>query len=451
MRNGERGASGLFILVILILVALAVLATVALNRQADSTAERQNTVASLAKAGAALDAFAGASGRLPCPANPAVDDGVEVPAGGTTNCANKDGTLPWATIGVRRDDAYDSWGHKISYRVYNGGADSLTQASGVSMVNCDIAVDGGGPAGTICQADHSTLAANFLSGKGLTVVDFGVTHSDTAYVVLSHGTTGLGSYTASGVQLDLPKGDEKDNTKATGPFHIEAFSDPNTKYDDPSHFDDLLYYRSIIAVVNAAGLVARPWAGALSAVTFDKNTLAAALGSNPHTDTGTSTIAFSNVTVSAFNSGGGAENISYIHGGGANDGIGGVNGGTNLVTSGGEGLQLTFSADAQQLAFTLDNFKTTGTSAEQVELRFYEVVGTIATLQGSPVTKPSCATDTQSESFSVNPSVTFNRVEIRPVTATGGGTSDFSLSEVRSCKSSATCQTMLASSGHTCP
>ena len=450
MRARAQGASGLFILVILILAALGVLAAVALNRTTDSTSERQNTNTSLAKAGAALEAFAGASGRLPCPANPAVDDGLEVTSG-AAGCQYTQGTLPWTTIGVRRDDAYDAWGHKISYRVFTGGAGSLTQAGGMSMANCDSVVDGGGASGTICQADHSTLAANFLVGKGLTVVDYGVSHTDTAYVVLSHGPTGLGSYTASGVRLDMPKGDEKDNTNDTGPFHVEAFSDPNTGASDPSHFDDLLYYRSITAVVNAAGLAARPWAGALSAVTFDKNTLTAALGSSPRSDTGASTIAFANVTVSAFNSGGTSEDISYVHGGGANDGIGGVNGGTNLLTSGGEGLRLDFSANAQQLAFTLDNFNTTGTSAEQVELRFFQVVGNVATLQGSPVTKQSCATDTQSESFSVNPSVTFNRVEVRPVAATGGGTSDFSLSEIRSCTASATCQASLAAGGHTCP
>jgi len=446
---GERGASGLFILVVLVLVALAVLAVVALNRTTDSTADLQNSTASLAKAGAALEAYAGASGRLPCPANPAVDDGVEVTSG-ATDCQYTQGTLPWTTIGMRRDDAYDAWGHKLSYRVFTGGAGSLTQAGGVSMVNCDSVVDGGGASGTICQADHSTLAANFLSGKGLTVIDFGVNHGDTAYVVLSHGPTGLGAYTSSGVQLNLPNGDEKDNTKDTGPFHVEAFSASNTSATDPSHFDDLLYYRSITAVVNATGLAARAWSGALSAVTLDKDTLAAALGSNPRSDTGATTIAFTNVTVSAFNSGG-SEDISFVHGGGANDGIGGVNGGTNLVTSGGEGLQLNFTTNARQFAFTVDNFKSLGVSAEQLELRFYEVVGATATLQGSPVTRQSCATDNQSESFSVDPGATFNRVEIRPLPATGGGVSDFSLSEIRSCAASVTCQTALAASGHSCP
>ena len=463
MRAGERGASGLFILVILILVALGVLATVALNRQSDATAERQNTTSSLAKALAALDAFAAASARLPCPADPALDTGIEAVVAGAATCDKPQGTLPWNSLGMRRDDAYDSWGHKISYRVYTGPAGSLTQPGGASMVDCDTveAFPGGttavvGSSGGLCRTDHTTTPAQFLAGKGLTVTDFGTVHNDVAYVVISHGVTGLGSYTTSGVQLpDQPKTEELANTQATGPFTLEAFSDSNTSATSNGHFDDLLAYRTISDLVKVANLSARDWPDdVLSSVTFDQNALTSALGSNPHSDSGTTTISFPNLTVSAFNSGG-AENISYVHGGGVNDGIGGVNGGTNLLTSGGEGLQLTFASDAQQFAFTLDNFNSTGSSNEQVELRFYKVVGNTATLQGSPVTKASCASDTLSESFSVNPvpSVTFNRVEIRPVTATGGSASDFSLSEERTCTSSVTCQTMLASSGsgHACP
>lgn len=451
MRTRALGASGLFILVILVLVALGVLAAAALSRVNDWTNERQGSTTNLAKAGAAIESFAAASWRLPCPSNPAVDDGIELTNG--NDCQFRQGTLPWNTIGMRRDDAYDAWGHKLSYRVYTGGNGSLTQPSGISMVNCDIAVDGGGAAGTICQADHSTLAANFLAGKGLTVIDFGVNHTDTAYVVLSHGPTGLGSYTSSGVQLDLPKGDEKDNTNDTGPFHVEAFSSSNTGATDPSHFDDLLYYRSITSVVNATNLQARSWANVLTQTTFDRNTLTTALGFRPNTDTGVQTIALPNVTVSAFDSNG-AQDISALHGGGFDDSIGGVNGGGGdglLSSAGGEFLTFDLNANAQQVAFTLENFFTTGTSAERVQVLFFQVSGGVATLQGSQVVKQSCSTDNKSETFSINPGVTFNRVQVTPVTATGGGATDFSVAALAACAGSVSCLTGFESSGHACP
>jgi hypothetical protein len=457
----QSGISGLFILVILVLVALGVLAITSFNRVNDWTTERQNTTASLVKAAAALDAFAAASSRLPCPADPTVDAGVEVTSG-ANNCQFTQGTLPWNTLGLRRDDAYDDWAHKISYRVYTGSG-GFTQAGGMSMTSCDIAVGTNGPdANGLCHTPHTTvatttIASDFISGKGLQVIDFGTTYSGAsptggaAYVVISHGPTGLGSYTSSGVQLAIPKGDEKDNTNATGPFHLEAFSDSNTSATDPSHFDDLLVYRLVTSVVKNAGLGARPWLGFTSDVVLNKNTLTTALGSNPHSDTGAQSIVLPNATVSAFNSSG-AQDVSYVHGGGANDGIGGVDGGGGLLTSAtGAFLTIDLNLVSQQFAFTVDNFNTTGTSQEQVQVAFFQVAGGTATAVGSSVVKKSCNTDTQSESFSVDAGVSFNRVVLTPITATGGGASDLSLSEMASCLEGVSCVTSLASSGHSCP
>ncbi len=208
-----------------------------------------------------------------------------------TNCQFDQGTIPWTTIGgMRRDDAFDAWAHKLSYRVYAGNT-GFTQVGGMSMTNCDTVVGTGGTTGSgLCRADHTTVASDFVSGKGLTISDFATTYNNgsptggAAYVLISHGPSGLGSYTSSGIQLALPKGDEKDNTKATGPFHIEAFSDSMTGDTDPNHFDDILVYRLVTDVVKNASCGAQFWVPAcykLSAVAFDKNTLAAALGSNP--------------------------------------------------------------------------------------------------------------------------------------------------------------------------
>ena len=474
MPRSERGASGLLILVILVLIAVSVLATSLLSRIGSAGDEQNNTYASLNRAAAALDAFAGATMRLPCPArpdDPAGDVGVELTSG-AAGCLYPEGTVPWKTIGLSRNDAYDAWGHKISYRVYLGNAGSLVQAGGASMADCDTIeafptgpTAAAGGVGGLCQPGttgpgtanpdpslRTTPPAQFLAGKGLTLTDFGVVHNDVAYVLFSHGMTGLGSYTSSGAQLDIPKGDEKSNLNDIGPFFIEAFSGSDTSATSPSHFDDLLVYRTIPDLATRANLAARDWPDTiLSAVTFDKSTLTTALGSSPSSDTGQSTIAFNGVNVSAFDSGG-AQDISYVHGGGSVDGIGGVNGGggNGLLTSGGEGLQFNFPTDARQFAFTLDSFDTSGASQEQVEVRFYEVVGVTATLENT-VVKQSCSSSGAVASFSIDAGQNFNRVEIRPVTSTGGSASDFSLSEIRTCVASVTCTTSLAPSGNSCP
>src|SRR5450631_141309 len=275
MRKREEGAGGVLIAVILILIALVIIAVASMNRTTSANADRDRTVAKLAIASTALESYAGAMLRLPCPANgslPSTDNnaGVAVP-NGAADCQFGEGTLPWKTIGMRHDDSFDAWGRKIPYRVYTGNAGSLTQPGGASMANCDTleAFPGGttptaGNSGGLCRpdpptsnaADRTTTPAQFLAGKGLTLTDFGVVHNDVAYVLISHGVTGLGGYTASGFQLDMPPnaGGERNNTNDTGPFTISAFSDQNTGATENGHFDDLLLYRSVADLAKRANL-----------------------------------------------------------------------------------------------------------------------------------------------------------------------------------------------------
>jgi hypothetical protein len=474
MHRASRGATGTIILIVLVLVAVAVLATNLASRVGSGNDDRDTTYASLNKAAAALEAYAGATLRLPCPADPTdpTDAGVEVTSG-AGGCAVAAGSLPWKTIGMRRLDAYDAWAHKISYRVYIGNAGSLVQAGGVNMSDCDTsepfptaatATVGNTGVGGLCQpgtttlppantsaAARSTPPSAFLAGKGLTLTDYGTTHNDVAYVLISHGFSGLGAYTSSGAQLPLPSGDEKDNTKDTGPFHIEAFSPIDTKDTSPAHFDDLLVYRTISDLATKANLAPRNWPDTiLAASTFDKSSLNAALGSNPKSDTGQSTINFGSFSVSAFNSSV-AQDISYVKGSGSDpDSIGGTSSGTGLLQSPNDSLQFDFvDTNAQQFAFTLGNFSTTGTSQEQVQVAFYNVVAGIATqvtTVPTPLVKQSCDVS-EPESFSLTAPSTFNRVVLTPVATTTGTVTSFSVSEIRTCVTGATCQTSLSQVG----
>jgi type II secretory pathway pseudopilin PulG len=113
-RRAQQGAVGALVIAIMVIILLGIMATYVLSRISAGSDEVVQTQKRLATAAEALDAFAAASSRLPCPANPEVDDGLEVrnlPAA----CQFPEGTLPWRTIGLKRDDAYDAWGRKISW------------------------------------------------------------------------------------------------------------------------------------------------------------------------------------------------------------------------------------------------------------------------------------------------------------------------------------------------
>ena len=489
-RRRQHGASGLMIAVVLVLLVLVLLAARVLSRLGDAADDKNNTVASLNRAKAALDAFVasgGASARLPCPANPALNTGLEDPTPATGTCNSPAGTLPWATIGLRQDDALDAWGRKLSYRVYSGNKGSLTQLaaggfSGPSMVNCtDSNTAGGGvtkgpdPVG-LCALDHTTSRFDFLSNnKGLQVTDFGTSHSPgtnasadpVAYVVISHGPTGLGGYSASGVVVLTeshlgPKGDELDNTSANGPFHAEAWSDPDTSASSNSHFDDLVVYRTIAGLAQKASLQPRSWG--IASLTFDAPTIALG-GGTATSDTGTSTLTYTSTlgttttttTLQGFQ-GTNATDISYDTTNG-NSGIGvyGSGGATLMSYFDGDSMYIKLGATARQFAITLNDFVSYfgGALPEQVQLTFYKTSGN-RTTQVFQVQKSACSmTASTLSTVSVNAGVDFDIVDVRPEPITVGGfivaDTTFSISAISACSAGVSCTTAIASTGTTCP
>jgi type II secretory pathway pseudopilin PulG len=467
MRRRQQGAGAVFIVVILLIALLVALAVVSFNRSGNAVTDRGQTSTNLAAAAAALDQFAGASGRLPCPSNPGTSaadpgDGVESPAVPTGSCDYSLGTLPWRTLGMRRDDAFDAWGWKISYRVYSGGTGSFTQAGGASMVNCDTIqalttrqpVDGNG----LCPTAHDTYSADFIAGKGLSVTDFGTTYDGTkatggaAYVLVSHGPSGQGAYTTSGAQQGAPKSnDEKNNLLATGPFVAKAASDSDTSATDTTHFDDVLLYRTVSDLATRANLVARDWPDdVLAGVKFDSATLSDALGHSPSSDTGQTNITFAYAAVSSLNSGT-AQDISFATSGG-NSGIGEVGGGNNALNGfSGEGLRIVLTQSARKFALTLNSFGRSSffgfPYAEQVQVNCLKGLVPV-----DSVTKVACNSGNGLASFSITAAGDFDTVEVKALPTTFGFIdSSFTLSEFASCTATGVCTTTLATAGNTCP
>lgn len=116
---------------------------------------RNETQETLKQSKEALLGFALLNGRLPCPDTTApVPDGTEdacAPANTTTVFV---GTLPWATLGVRRDDA---WGRPLIYAV-NGAFTTVptlnlaTVGAGTGIIN-------------VCSNTTCLPATNIIGGN----------------------------------------------------------------------------------------------------------------------------------------------------------------------------------------------------------------------------------------------------------------------------------------------
>ena len=477
-RMRARGATGLLLLVILALAVTALLAAYAVNRLSSKSDDQAETQRRLAVAADALERIAGVHARLPCPSDPsaapgAAADGVESQATVAT-CTFDGGTIPWKTIGMKSDDAVDAWGRKLSYRVYDGGNGSLTQPSGVSMVECDTVEPTAGNAttlsnsqGALCVSSpdpyqRTTTPANFLNGKGLQLTDYGVAHNDTAYVVISHGATGYGGYTLAGTQMPAPNSNaEKNNARNTGPFTIQAFSGSDIGVTSGQHFDDLLVYRTLPDLVQRIGLGARDWPETVTTTaTFDTATVSAALGHAAVVgDLGTATINFpAGVVATGFSGSAVSTNIAFdTASGNTTTGLGIAGNASNLMSSvGGEYIKLKFASPAMKFAVTLNDFGfyTSGFNVFFEQAQFTFTLGGNAV--GSAVVKAGCRADGDLASFSITPSSTFDGVQIQPLSAVGvfGGTntSSFLVSSVKACDVTvSSCTTALTNGGNTCP
>lgn len=196
----QKGFSLTEMAVVLVIVALLVggmLLPISAQQNQRYTAETESQMK------LALDSvmgFAVIKNRLPCPANPSLETGVE-------DCSRMQGTLPWADLGINRTDA---WGRKFSYRVTDAFKSSfLVNTSG------DI---------TIKDGSGTPIATQIPA------------------IIVSHGINGLGAY-VPGVSTPLPAGtgDELENSDTNAVF-VSKTPDPN--------FDDLVAWIPPTVLIN---------------------------------------------------------------------------------------------------------------------------------------------------------------------------------------------------------
>jgi type II secretory pathway pseudopilin PulG len=467
MRRKPLGASGLFIAVILLLIAATVIAALALTG-IRGQADRSTAVAAQFRSiQDGLQGFVAINGRLPCPANPALDTGDAEPSAASAACNFPAGTVPWKAIGIRREDAIDPWGSKISYRVLTG-ATGLTQAGGASMVNCDTAEPAptGVGVGGLCRVSQNTTEAEFLAGKGLQIRNYpgqafdpaalpAVNVNDAAYVLVSHGATGLGGFTSAGQQKPVPASTgELANIAAAGPFGAYASSTPDVGAEAAAHFDDLIAYATVGDLLRLAGVGGRDWPEP-GTLLFDAATVGGAMGTGAASpgSTGQATLNFGVATASGMTGSGTATDIAYDEAGGYG-GLGIAGGGDNRIqSSANEYLRFDSPTSFQNFGITVADFGYYGaTYYEIVELRF--LLGTTPVLTKYGV---ACNIDGGLASFLVNVGADFNAVEIRPWpayeinSATLSGITALLVSEVRACDATEpNCRTTLDAVANRC-
>jgi len=153
--------------------------------------------------------------RLPCPDND--NDGLEDMAGASCSTLTSPGSLPWATLGISRGDA---WGSTFSYWV----ADQYSNAAGFSL-----ATDATG----VAQIDDST-GGNLIS-------------NNIAAVIISHGKNMYGSIDVNNVARSaVPAGaaydDERENLDADGAAPVLFISRSVASEEAATAYDDMLVW-----------------------------------------------------------------------------------------------------------------------------------------------------------------------------------------------------------------
>jgi prepilin-type N-terminal cleavage/methylation domain-containing protein len=189
---------------------------------------------------AILSDFALKNGRLPCPAIAGnlpsnATFGLEAPTPGTctgtidisTGEAFK-GVLPWKTLGITGDGAFDPWDNQYEYTV-TARATNLNQNTLVGM------------RGNL-TLHNAVPVANGLPATGNQVNACSTTDGDNAcnnfavVVLVSHGPNGLGGRTRSGVATAAAESDqEKENSDTNLAFYKGDLSEGVA-----THFDDVV-------------------------------------------------------------------------------------------------------------------------------------------------------------------------------------------------------------------
>lgn len=312
------------IAVVLLIVGFLTVAGVRLLSSTQEGLRARQTRQNMDSVKAALQAYMVRAGRLPCPAvetNTPSDAtyGIEATptAGacpGTTvlsvapDAASR-GVVPWKTLGMTTETAFDGWGRQLTYAVTNTATNltiaTLSGLRGSLTLHTMAPISLGLPAtGNQINACSTTAGDNSCNGAA-------------AVILVAFGQNGFGAYNVTGVRSPLPtSASEVENTDADRNF---VLAEPSSTFDDivvPLSPGDLLAplylqglvrspealfierARQVVSLVAADQVQFRsgssgswsyplPWSGPFTAYAFDGTRFDASCDDDPPTFVGT--------------------------------------------------------------------------------------------------------------------------------------------------------------------
>jgi prepilin-type N-terminal cleavage/methylation domain-containing protein len=192
----------------------------------------------------ALIGFVIAKGKLPCPADPTLADGVANAGVARATCAaggTNVGVIPWVTLGVPETD---EWGGRFTYRV------SALFAHDPPSTGCGVS-----PNSSFALCDTGDMKVQSRN----TTNTFSMTNAELPAVFISHGKNGYGAYRPQGgPQTVMPAAgtDELANATPNLIFFSREKTDASSPCSDAAgsaalcEFDDLVAWIPLTTLMN---------------------------------------------------------------------------------------------------------------------------------------------------------------------------------------------------------
>jgi prepilin-type N-terminal cleavage/methylation domain-containing protein len=247
-RNRRQQGFGLVEIAVAIAL-LAILAGLGLQtlRATSESAAMAETRTKMDQAKRALLAFMRSNGRLPCPDSAAVPTGLE-PATCTTVTSGY-GVLPWATLGMPKSAALDSWANFLTYRLsvttpaVAAPAAPAVPRAGNNLQNWSLRTIAGFNIGSLTSPNAGGFRAIQVDERNAAGVVSTVGFHAVATLV-SHGKTGSGARTSQGMLVTAPAlgADETVNASATATPRVIIRAATESAGATGGVFDDLVVY-----------------------------------------------------------------------------------------------------------------------------------------------------------------------------------------------------------------
>jgi type II secretory pathway pseudopilin PulG len=233
------------VLLIVSILLAGVLMPLSMQMEVRKYADTKKTMGQINEA---LIGFVLAKGRLPCPADPILADGVLHAGEERTACTaagTNVGVIPWVTLSVPETD---EWGGRFTYRVTALFADATNTTAGCSL-----------PATRINAVFALCDSGDMRVQSRTTTNTYAMTNLELPGVFISHGKNGYGAYRPQGglpPVMPAATTDELTNATPGTVFVSREKTDASSGCSDSAgtafmcEFDDLVAWIPLTTLMN---------------------------------------------------------------------------------------------------------------------------------------------------------------------------------------------------------